>query len=134
GEVRVQHQGQKQIVPVVDDDQLTAGTLEGRMVDQVLLGAVRADVALEGELTRDDFLNRDLLVPAIAAILLLAARLGDLLRAAEGAPRLDDGLAGHGSNLQFTSDNVQREATRACGATPPGAEGPRRRGGQTVLR
>jgi len=53
---------------------------------RILLGAVRADVALERELARDDLFDRDLLLPAVAAVLLLAPRLGDVLRAAEGAP------------------------------------------------
>jgi hypothetical protein len=86
-EVRVEHHRQEQVVAVVDDDDLAAGTLDGRVVDQVLLGAVRADVALERELARDDLLDGDLLFPAVAAIALFAARLRDLFRAAERALR-----------------------------------------------
>jgi len=92
-EIRVEHQGQEQVVAVVHDDQLAAGPFDRRVIDQVLLGAVGADVALERELARDDLLDGDLLVPTVAAVLLLATRLGDLLRAAQRAPRLDDGLA-----------------------------------------
>src|SRR5713226_2315708 len=68
-EIRVEHQRQKEVVPVVDDDELSAGTLLRRVIDQVLLGAVRADVALQRELARDDLFDRDFLVPAVAAIL-----------------------------------------------------------------
>ena len=92
-EARIQHQRQEQVVPVVDDDELPAGALQGGVVDEVLLRAVRADVALERELARDDLFDGDLLVPAVAAVLLLAAGLRDLLGAAEGAPGLGDGLA-----------------------------------------
>ena len=49
---------------------------------------MRADVALQRELARDDFFDGDFLVPAVAAILFLAARLGDFLGAAQRAPRL----------------------------------------------
>ena len=119
-EIRIEHHRQEQIVPVVDDDQLTAGALQRRVVDQVLLGAVRADVALQRELARDDLFDGDLLVPAVAAVLLFAARLGHFLRAAQRAPRLDDRLAWHG--LQFTTYNSElgiRDATHprmpACG-------------------
>src|SRR5712691_3747673 len=48
-EIRIERQGQEQVVSVVDDDQLSAGALERRMVDEVLLRAVRADVALQRE-------------------------------------------------------------------------------------
>ena len=65
------------------------------VVDEVFLGAVRADVALQRELARDDFLDGDLLVPAVAAVLLLAARLGDVLGVAERAADLRDGFTGH---------------------------------------
>src|SRR4051812_22400927 len=85
GEVRVEDQRQEQIEAIVDDHQLPARALHRRVVDEVLLGAVSTDVALEGELPRDDFLDRDLLVPAVAAVLLLAAGLGDVLGAAERA-------------------------------------------------
>ena len=44
---------------------------------------MRADVALERELARDDVLDGDLLVPAVAAVALVAARLGDVLRATQ---------------------------------------------------
>ena len=57
------------------------------MVDEVLLGAVRADIALQRELARDDLFDGDLLVPAVATVLLFASRLGDLFRTAKGAPR-----------------------------------------------
>src|SRR5262249_55983327 len=92
----------EQVVPIVDDDQLPARTLQGRVVDQILLGAVRPDVALECELAGDDLLDRDFLVPAVAAVFLFTAGLGHLFRAAERAPRLDDRLAWHGGNLQST--------------------------------
>src|SRR5262245_39659518 len=94
-EVRIEHQREEQIVAVVDDDQLAAGTLQCRVVDQVLLGAVRADVALQRELARDDLLDRDLLVPAVAAVLLFTARLRHFFGTAQRAPRLDDRLAWH---------------------------------------
>src|SRR6185295_3018010 len=85
-------------------EELPAGPLDGRVVDQVLLGAVRADVALQGELARDDLLDGNLLVPAVAAVLLLATRLGDFFGAAQRAARLGHRFSGHTSiyNLQFT--------------------------------
>jgi len=63
------------------------------VIDQVLLGAVRADVPLEDELAGDDLLDRDLLVPAVSAVALVAARLRDFLGAAQGALRLAHGLS-----------------------------------------
>src|SRR5712692_3470310 len=87
-EVRIEHHREKQIVSIVDDDELTAGPLQRRVVDQVFFGAVGADVALQRKLARDGLLDGDLPVPAVAAVLLLAARLGDLLGAAQRAPRL----------------------------------------------
>ena len=90
-EVRIQHHRQEQVVAVVDDDDLAAGTLDGGVVDEVLLGAVRADVALQRELARDDLLDGDLLFPAVAAVPLLAARLGHLFGAAERALRFGEG-------------------------------------------
>jgi len=45
------------------------------VINEVLLRAVRADVSLQRELARDDLFDRDLLVPAVAAIFLFAARL-----------------------------------------------------------
>src|SRR4029077_19042396 len=44
---------------------------------------------------RDDLFDGDLLVPAVAAVLLLAARLGDFLGAAQRAARLDHRLPRH---------------------------------------
>src|SRR5262249_60808522 len=82
-EMRVEYHRQEQIVPIVDDDDLAAGAFDRRMIDQVLLRAVRADIALERELTGDDFLDRDFLFPAVSTVPLLAARLGHLLRAAQ---------------------------------------------------
>ncbi len=48
--------------------------------------AVRPDVALDREVSRDDFFDRDFLVPAVAAVLLLAVRIRDFFRAAERTP------------------------------------------------
>src|ERR1041385_2227088 len=87
-ERRIEHHRQEQVVSVVDDDQLAAGALQRRVIDEVLLRAVGADVALERELARDDLFDRDFLVPAVAAVFLLAARLGNLFRAAQRAARL----------------------------------------------
>jgi hypothetical protein len=96
-EVRVEHQRQEQIVSVVHDNQLPAGPLLRGVVDEVFLGAVRADVALQCELAGDDFLDRDFLVPAVAAVLFLAAGLRHFFGAAQRAPRLGDRLAWHDS-------------------------------------
>src|SRR5436190_298390 len=101
-EARIQHHRQEEIVAVVDDDQLPAGTLHRRVIDEVLLGAVRADIALQREVARDDFLDRDFLVPAVAAVLLFAARLGDVFGVAERAADLRDGFTGHGSIVLLT--------------------------------
>src|SRR5262245_12609698 len=101
-EVRIEHEREKQVVPVVDDDQLATGALERRVIDQVFLGAVRADVTLQRKFAGDDFFDGDLLVPAVATVLLLALGLGDILGAAKGTPRLGDRLAGHVVNLPFT--------------------------------
>src|SRR5688572_903016 len=56
---------------------------------------MRPDVPLQRELARDDLLDRNLLVPAVAAVPLVATRLRDLFRAAQGASCLSRGLAGH---------------------------------------
>src|SRR5437870_5348555 len=74
------------------------------MVDEIFFSGVSADVPFQRELTRDDFLDRDLFFPAIAAILFFAARLRDFLGAAQRASRLHEGLAWHSSiyNLQWT--------------------------------
>jgi hypothetical protein len=96
-EVRVQHQRQEQIVPVVHDDELSAGALLRGVVDQIFLSAVGADIALQGEVAGDDFLDRDFLVPAVAAVFLFAARFGHLFGAAQRAPRFHDRLTRHGS-------------------------------------
>jgi hypothetical protein len=61
-EGRIERQREEQVVAVVDDDQLPAGALERRVIDQVLLRALRADVTLQNELLGDDFLDGDLLV------------------------------------------------------------------------
>ena len=92
-EVRVEQQRQEQIVAVVHHHELAAGALERRMVNQIFFRAMCADVAFERELARDDFFDGDFLVPAVAAVLLLAARLRHLLGAAQRAPRLHDRLA-----------------------------------------
>ena len=93
-EVRVQDHRQEQVVAVVYDENLAARSFDGRVVDQVLLGAVGADVPLEGELAGDDLLDRDLLFPAVAAVAFLAARLRDFFRLSEGALRF--------GNVRFT--------------------------------
>src|SRR5207247_1925229 len=126
-EIRVEHQRQKQVVPVVHDDELSAGALLRRVIDQVLLRAVRADVTLQRELARDDLLDGDFLVPAVAAILLLAPRLRNLFRAAERASRFDDCLAWH----MVKSSTMARPA-HARRAPPSGDELPRLRGDETA--
>src|SRR3977135_2966193 len=65
------------------------------MVDEIFLRAVCTDVALQRELARDDFFDGNFLVPAIAAVFLLAARFRYLFGTAQRAPRLDDRLAWH---------------------------------------
>src|SRR5262249_23204080 len=95
----IERDGQKQVVAVIDHQQLTDGALLSRVVDEVFLGAVRADVPLQRELARDDVFDRDFLVPAIAAIALVAARLGDIFRAADPAAHTFGGLTGHVSRL-----------------------------------
>src|SRR5512143_3299769 len=49
----IQRDGQEQVVPVVDDDELAAGPLDGRVIDEILLGAVRPDVSFQREFARD---------------------------------------------------------------------------------
>src|SRR4029077_5929117 len=44
-EIRVEHHRQEEIVSIIDHDQLSAGTLERGVVDEIFLRAVRADVA-----------------------------------------------------------------------------------------
>ena len=68
------------------------------MVDQVFLRAVGADIALQHELAGDDLLDRDLLVPAVAAIPLVAAWFGNLFGVTECAAGLVGGFAGHKRN------------------------------------
>src|SRR4051812_38957415 len=52
--IGVEHDRQEQVIAVVDDDDLAAGSLDGRVINQVFLGAVRTDVALECKLPGDD--------------------------------------------------------------------------------
>src|SRR5262245_60933865 len=104
-EIRVEHHRQEQIVAVVDHDELPAGALQRGMVNEVFLGAMRTDVALQREFPRDDFFDGDLFVPAVAAVFLFASRLRDFLRTAERAPRLGDGLAWHPSNLSLLGES-----------------------------
>src|SRR5688572_26606881 len=85
GKGGVEDHGQEQVVAVVDHDDLPARPFQGGMVDEVLLGAVCPDVALERELARHDFLDRDLLFPAIPAVAFLTPGFGHLGRAAQGA-------------------------------------------------
>src|SRR3954469_13636887 len=120
-EARVEHDRQEQVVAVIDDDQLSAGTLQRRMVDEVLLGAVRADVALQRELARDDLFDGDLLVPAVAAVLLLAPRFGYLLRTAKGAPRLRDGLSRHVSDCSRGPEAPRAPQRGTCSPCIAGA-------------
>jgi hypothetical protein len=56
---------------------------------------VGADIALEGELTRDDFFDGDLLVPAIAAVFFLASRFGHLFGAAQRTTNVGYRPSGH---------------------------------------
>src|SRR5262245_63141541 len=120
-EVRVEHHRQEQIVAVVDDDDLTAGALDGRMIDEVLLSAVRADIALERELARDNLFDCDFLFPAVAAIALLTARFRYLFRAAERTfgfcqVRL---TGGHGEIISAGSWSPVGQAFIACPAEWP---------------
>src|SRR5262245_25123098 len=72
---RIDEQREEEIVAVVDDEELPDRALLSGVIDEVLLGAVGADVALQRELARDDVLDGDFLVPAVAAVALVAARL-----------------------------------------------------------
>src|SRR6185503_10240925 len=83
------------IVAIVDNDELTAGALLRGVVDEILFGAVRADVAFEREFAGDDLFDGDFFVPAVAAVLLFPSRLRHLFGAAERAPRFGDRLAWH---------------------------------------
>ena len=74
-EIGIEHQCQEQVVPIVHNDELSAGALERGMIDEIFLGAVRADVALQRELPRDDLFDGDFLVPTVAAVFLFAPRL-----------------------------------------------------------
>src|SRR5690606_30005672 len=123
-EGRIQDQRQEQVVPVVDDDELSAGAFDGRVVDEVLLGAVRADVSLERELARDDLLDGDLLVPAVAAVLLFTAGLGHVLGAAERAPGLGDGFPGHHTDPTGSATG-DGDGTPGDGPGPRHGAGPR---------
>src|SRR5450759_5257344 len=112
GKIGIQRQRQEQIVPVVDDDQLAAGALDGGVIDEVLLGAVGTNVPLQRELARDDFFDGNLLVPAVAAVALLATRLRHVLRAAERTPRLGDGFSRHRDDSIIPRRRPARTSTR----------------------
>jgi hypothetical protein len=115
----VEHHRQEQIVAVVDDDELTARAFLGGVVDEVFLRAVGADIAFQREFTRDDFFDRDLLVPAVAAVLLLAARLRDVLGIAERAANLRDGFPGHTLRLyQFPTSQLRNSQLTANSQSP----------------
>ena len=53
------------------------------MVEEVLLATFRADVPLQFELTRDNFLDRDSFLPTVAAVSGIAARFRHVFRATE---------------------------------------------------
>src|SRR6185503_4695883 len=126
-EIRVEHQGEEQVVAVVHDNQLAARPLLRGMVDQIFFGAVRPDVALEGELAGDDFLDRDFLVPAVAAVLFLATRLRHFLGAAQRTPRLCDRLAWHGPIVaQGPSPTAPRPLDRTLTSRPSCPRAPAR--------
>src|SRR5262245_3190955 len=82
-EVRVDRHGQEQIVAVVDDDDLTDGALLRGVVDEILLGAMRADVPFQREITRDDLFDGNFLVPALTAIAFLTAGFRHFLGATQ---------------------------------------------------
>src|SRR5688572_17277376 len=95
-EVGIQRHRQEEIVAIVDHDEHAARALLGGMVNQVLLGAVRPNVAFERKLTGDDLFDGNLLVPAVATVPLFALWLRHFLRAAQGAARLlGNRLPGH---------------------------------------
>src|SRR4029453_1980010 len=90
------------------------------MIDEVFLGAVRADVALQGELTCDDLFNRNLLVPAVATVAFFAARLGHFLGAAQGAAGfLVDRLSRHSADCTTPIPRGGRAAVFAPAASFP---------------
>src|SRR5205823_3814969 len=64
-----------------------------------------------------DFFDRDLLVPAVAAVLLFSPGFGYFLGAAQRAPRLHDRLARHASiyrlNGEMTNQDPHHRATPA---------------------
>ena len=95
----VERRRQEQVIPVVNDDDLGDGRLLGRVKDEVLFSVLGADVALERELAGDDFLDRDLLVPARPTLALVATRLRHVLRAAQRAAHHVHGLPGHKSRI-----------------------------------
>src|SRR5690606_4846137 len=97
-EDRVEQQRQEQVVAVVDHLELGDRTLLRRVEDEVLLGTLGADVALDRELAGDDVFDRDLLLPALAAVTFVAARVGDFTRAAQRAPQRLCNLPGHSAN------------------------------------
>src|SRR5919201_1173206 len=103
-----------------DVDDLAAGALDGGVIDEVLLGAVRADVALQRELARDDLFDGDLLFPAVATVFLLTARLQRVLRAAQRASRFGDRLSRHMESLALRSAaSVFRRPSTVAGGPPP---------------
>src|SRR5687767_6800021 len=104
GKVRINRHRQEQVVAVVDDDDLPDRAFLRRVVDEILLRAMGPNVALQRELAGDDLLDRDLLVPAVAAVPFFAARLRDFLGAAQGATFLvADRLPRHMFNLNSTT-------------------------------
>src|SRR6266542_4836880 len=114
----IEHHRQEEVVAVVHDDQLSAGALHGRMVNEIFFRAVGADVALEREFPSDDLFDCDLLVPAVAAIAFFTARLGHFLGAAQGTASLDDCFPGHGNNCTTPSANQTFCGSRGRSAGP----------------
>jgi deoxyuridine 5'-triphosphate nucleotidohydrolase len=92
---RVEQERQEQIKPVVDHLELPHRALLRGVKNDILLGAMGADVAFDRELARDDVLDRNLLFPAVAAVAFVAAWFGDLAGAAQGATCGFGRLPGH---------------------------------------
>src|SRR5262245_10498965 len=94
-ERRVEQHRQKQIVTVVDHLNLADGIALRGVEQQLFFGVLRPDVAFQREFARDDFLDRDFLVPARAAVARVAFGLGNVLATAQRAAGNLGGATGH---------------------------------------
>src|SRR4030095_707590 len=115
---RVEEHRQEQIESVVEDLHLADRAFLRRVVDEILLRAMRPDVTLQCELARDDVFNGDFLVPAVVTVARFAAGFRDLFGAAQRAPDRFRGLPSHRGIISGTTSAIPVVTSSPCAGSP----------------